>query len=132
MVLSAILLVPGIATLWTARLKFTVPIVPALIPLSLTGAGALIVNATCVLILARVHHHGGSLTRAAFLSSRNDTLANIAIMLADAPAAALGASRRFGRSLRLPLRRARKARSHAPSSPMTMPVTSMSVLAARC
>jgi Co/Zn/Cd efflux system component len=55
--------------------------VPAPIPLSLAGAGALIVNATCAFLLARFHRHGGSLTRAAFLSARNDTLANIAIIL---------------------------------------------------
>lgn len=31
-------------------------------------------------MLARYRHHGGSLTRAAFLSARNDALANIAII----------------------------------------------------
>jgi len=81
MVLSVILLIPGLATVWTAWLKFTSPIVPAPIPLSLTGLGALIVNTTCALILARFRGHGGSLTRAAFLSARNDALANIAIIL---------------------------------------------------
>ena len=34
--------------------------------------------------LARYRHHAGSLTRAAFLSARNDVLANIAIILAGA------------------------------------------------
>ncbi len=33
-------------------------------------------------MLARYRTHGGSLTRAAFLSSRNDALANIAIIAA--------------------------------------------------
>jgi Co/Zn/Cd efflux system component len=33
-------------------------------------------------MLARYRHHGGSLTRAAFLSARNDALANIAIIAA--------------------------------------------------
>jgi Co/Zn/Cd efflux system component len=33
-------------------------------------------------MLARHRHHGGSLTRAAFLSSRNDVLANLAIIAA--------------------------------------------------
>jgi Co/Zn/Cd efflux system component len=33
-------------------------------------------------MLARHRHHGGSLTRAAFLSARNDALANIAIISA--------------------------------------------------
>lgn len=33
-------------------------------------------------MLARFRHHSGSLTRAAFLSARNDVLANIAIIAA--------------------------------------------------
>lgn len=33
-------------------------------------------------MLARYRSHGGSLTRAAFLSARNDTLANVAIIAA--------------------------------------------------
>ena len=81
MVLAGILLIPGLATVWAAWLKFTAPIAPAPIPLSLTGLGALIVNATCALVLAPFRGRGGSLTRAAFLSARNDALANIAIIL---------------------------------------------------
>jgi hypothetical protein len=38
--------------------------------------GALVVNAYCAFLLARFRDHSGSLTRAAFLSARNDTLAN--------------------------------------------------------
>jgi Co/Zn/Cd efflux system component len=52
--------------------------------LTLTGLGALAVNLTCALILARVRHAGGSLSRAAFLSARNDVVANIAIIAAGA------------------------------------------------
>jgi len=33
-------------------------------------------------MLARYRHHGGGLTRAAFLSARNDALANVAIIVA--------------------------------------------------
>jgi Co/Zn/Cd efflux system component len=50
------------------------------LPLTVTGAGALAVNLICALMLARFHSHGGSLTRAAFLSARNDVAANIAII----------------------------------------------------
>jgi Co/Zn/Cd efflux system component len=82
MVLAGVLLVPGGATLWTAWEKFNEPLVPAPLPLSLAGAGALVVNLTCALLLARFRRHGGSLTRAAFLSARNDTLANVAIVAA--------------------------------------------------
>ena len=80
--LAAILLVPGLATLWTAWEKFWLPLPPDPIPLTLAGAGALAVNLACALILARYRHHAGSLTRAAFLSARNDTFANVAIIIA--------------------------------------------------
>lgn len=89
MVLAAILLVPGFATLWTAWQKLWLPLPPAPIPLTVTGLGALAVNVTCALILARHRHHSGSLTRAAFLSARNDAFANIAIILAGLATAAL-------------------------------------------
>ena len=80
MALAGILLVPGLATLWTAWHKFHVPVPPSPVPLSLTGAGALAVNLSCALVLTRHRHHAGSLTRAAFLSARNDALANVAII----------------------------------------------------
>jgi len=80
MALAGILLVPGLATLWTAWHKFHVPVPPSPVPLSLTGAGALAVNLSCALVLTRYRHHAGSLTRAAFLSARNDALANVAII----------------------------------------------------
>jgi len=80
--LAGILLIPGLATLWTAWGKFNLPVPPAPAPLSLAGAGALLVNLTCAAMLARFRAHQGSLTRAAFLSARNDAAANIAIILA--------------------------------------------------
>ena len=82
MVLAGILLVPGLATLWTAWAKLADPLPPEPFALSLTGAGALAVNLGCALILARFRAHSGSLTRAAFLSARNDAYANIAIVAA--------------------------------------------------
>ena len=82
MALAGILLVPGAATLWTAWHKFLLPVPPAPVPLSLTGAGALAVNLSCALMLTRYRHHAGSLTRAAFLSARNDAMANVAIVAA--------------------------------------------------
>jgi Co/Zn/Cd efflux system component len=80
MALAVILLVPAVATLWTAWEKFSDPAPPAPLPLSLAGAGALVVNLICAFMLARFRHHAGSLTRAAFLSARNDAIANIAIV----------------------------------------------------
>jgi Co/Zn/Cd efflux system component len=80
--LAGILLVPSLATLWTAWAKFTAPLPPDPVPLTFTGAGALAVNLACAFMLARHREHGGSLTKAAFLSARNDALANIAIISA--------------------------------------------------
>jgi Co/Zn/Cd efflux system component len=88
MVLSGILLAPGVATLWTVWEKFHTLAAPDPARLSLTGLGALAVNLSCALMLTR-HRHGGSLTRAAFLSARNDVAANIAIIAAGLVAAFL-------------------------------------------
>ena len=82
MLLAGLLLVPGLATLWTAWGKLAAPVAPEPLPLSLAGLGALVVNMTCVIMLARYRHDGGSLTRAAFLSARNDAIANVAIITA--------------------------------------------------
>ena len=82
MAMAGLLLVPVIATLWTAWAKFNVPVPPAPLALSLAGAGALVVNLSCALLLARHRKSGGSLAKAAFLSSRNDALANVAIVAA--------------------------------------------------
>jgi Co/Zn/Cd efflux system component len=81
-VLAIIILIPGLVTLWTAWAKFMQPVPPAPLPLSLAGGGALLVNVFCAVMLARYRDHGGSLTRAAFLSARNDVFANIGIILA--------------------------------------------------
>jgi Co/Zn/Cd efflux system component len=88
MVLAAVILVPVAATLWTAWQKFAVPVPPQPVPLTLTGAGAFLVNFAAAFLLARFRHHGGSLTRAAFLSARNDVLANVAIVAAGLATAA--------------------------------------------
>ena len=82
MALAGILLIPGLATLWTAWEKFLMPLPPNPLPLSLAGAGALAINLSCAFMLVRFRTHGGSLTRAAFLSARNDALANVAIIAA--------------------------------------------------
>jgi Co/Zn/Cd efflux system component len=80
--LALLLLIPSFAALWTAYLKLYNPLVVAVVPLTLTAFGALLVNGTCALLLARVRTTGGSLSKAAFLSARNDVYANLAIMVA--------------------------------------------------
>ncbi len=80
MLLAVILLVPSLAALWAIWQKFGHPVVPAATPLTLVGFGALVVNLGCALLLARYRRAQGSLTKAAFLSARNDAVATIAII----------------------------------------------------
>ncbi len=80
--LALLLVLPAIAGLIMLLQKIAAPVPPAPLPLSLTGLGALFVNSACAVILARVRSHAGSLTRAAFLSARNDAIANVAIIMA--------------------------------------------------
>jgi Co/Zn/Cd efflux system component len=82
MLLALLLLVPGIATAWMAWSKLAQPVPPAEWPLTLGGLGALLVNVTCAFLLVKVSHVAGSLSRAAFLSARNDAYANVAILTA--------------------------------------------------
>ena len=82
MALAALLLLPGLATLWMAWAKFNAPLPPEPFVLTATGAGALLVNHSCAFLLTGVRSHGGSLSKAAFLSARNDALANLAIIAA--------------------------------------------------
>jgi Co/Zn/Cd efflux system component len=82
MTLAGILLMPGLATLWTAWEKFNLQVAPDPVLLSVTGAGALAINMSCALMLTRYRRHSGSMTRAAFLSARNDAVANGAIIAA--------------------------------------------------
>ncbi len=82
LVLAALILVPSMAALWTVVDKILSPSIAAPLPMSLAAAGALAVNLTCAMLLARVRDTGGSLSKAAFLSARNDVAANIAIIAA--------------------------------------------------
>lgn len=90
--LAAVLFAPAVATAWTAWDKFNSLTPPMSLPLSLTGLGALVVNLYCAFILARFRSHSGSLTRAAFLSARNDAIANVAIVAAGSLTALTGSA----------------------------------------
>jgi len=81
-VLALVILVPAIAAVWTAIVKIANPQPPEVVPLTLTALGALAINLTCAIILSRHRARTGSLARAAWLSARNDALANVAIILA--------------------------------------------------
>ncbi|MBP1182117.1 cation transporter [Methylobacterium sp. PvR107] len=80
--MAGILLLPALAGAWAAYAKSTDFVAPAALPLTLTGLGALAVNLACALMLARHRTGAGSLTRAAYLSARNDAFANLAIIAA--------------------------------------------------
>ena len=80
MVLAAVLLIPTLGTLGVAWMKFNAPIPPSAIPLTLTGIAALAANAISAFWLARFRKTGGSMVKAAFLSARNDMIANVGII----------------------------------------------------
>lgn len=80
MVLAGVLLLPALAMCWALWSKLSVPVPPEPLPLSLTALGALLVNLSCAFMLSRFRHRTGSLTKAAFLSARNDAFANAAII----------------------------------------------------
>ncbi|WP_342153631.1 cation transporter [Methylorubrum sp. SB2] len=86
--LAFIILVPGLATAYAAYEKFADFVAPDPVPLTITGVGALLVNLACALMLARHRDGHGSLTRAAYLSARNDVAANVAIIVAGLVTAA--------------------------------------------
>lgn len=82
LILSFIILIPGLTTLWAVWQKLIYRIPPEPYMVSLIGFGALMVNSFCVYILIKYRHHHGSLTKAAFLSARNDVAANVMIIVA--------------------------------------------------
>ncbi|MBB5632215.1 Co/Zn/Cd efflux system component [Cryobacterium mesophilum] len=81
-VLAVVIMVPAVVTFVTAIVKIFDPVAPAFAPMSLAALGALVVNLACAFILMRHRHHEGSLSRAAWLSARNDALANVGIIAA--------------------------------------------------
>lgn len=82
MVLAGLMAVPALAFLWTLWQKYLAPVAPDASVLTYVGLGALAVNLFCAFLLAKHRKTAGSLTRAAFLSARNDAVANGAIIAA--------------------------------------------------
>ena len=78
--MTLVLLGPAAVAGWKALEEFSDPTAPAVLPLVLASIGAIGINGTCARLLAGVRHHGGSLSRAAFLSARNDVLVNMSII----------------------------------------------------
>lgn len=79
-VMAGILLVPAAAAVWQAVSKWGDPAPPEVRWLVLTAGSAALVNGLCAWLLVRFRHEGGSLSRAAYLSARNDVLVNLAIL----------------------------------------------------
>jgi Co/Zn/Cd efflux system component len=79
--MALIILGPAAVAGWEAVQRFSEPVAPAVVPVVLASLGAIAVNGTSAWLLAGVRHRGGSLSRAAFLSARNDVLVNVAIIV---------------------------------------------------
>ena len=79
-VMTLVILAPAVLAGWEAIHRLTDPRMPDVVPLVVASLGAIAVNGTSAWLLARVRHHGGSLSAAAFLSARNDVLVNLAII----------------------------------------------------
>ena len=79
--MALIILGPASVAAWTAVQRFSDPVAPEVVPLVLASLGAIVVNGTSAWVLVGLRHSGGSLSRAAFLSARNDVLVNVAIIV---------------------------------------------------
>ena len=79
---ALLLLVPAISVLISTIYEINNPSTPDAISLTAVGFGALIVNFSCAFILAKFRDSKKGLVIAAYLSARNDALANIAIITA--------------------------------------------------
>lgn len=80
--LAVLMALPALAFLLMLVQKARVPVPPEPLAMGVVGLGALVVNVTCAFLLVRHRKEAGSLTRAAFLSARNDALANVGLILA--------------------------------------------------
>ena len=80
-ILAVIILLPGLTALWAAWEQIMRPSMPEAFELTIVGLGALLINFTCTIILMRFKNDE-SLTKAAFLSARNDVLSNFIIIAA--------------------------------------------------
>lgn len=78
--MALVILGPAAVAGWQAVQRFSDPAAPDVAPLVLASLGAIAINGTSAWLLVSVRHHGGSLSRAAFLSARNDVLVNVAII----------------------------------------------------
>ena len=81
-ILVFVILLPGLTALWATFEQIVRPLPPEAFKLTLVGFGALLTNITCTIILMKFKKNNKSLIKAAFLSARNDVLANLIIIVA--------------------------------------------------
>lgn len=78
--LAVLLLVPAITALWVLVSKVMNPEPPAPFEWGITSIGALVVNLFCAYLLVSRRNSEGSLSKAAWLSARNDAVVNVAMI----------------------------------------------------
>lgn len=83
-IMALLILGPAVLAAKEAVGRFAEPIAPHVLPLVLASVGAIAINGTSAWLLTSVRNHGGSLSRAAFLSARNDVVVNMAIIVMGA------------------------------------------------
>ena len=79
---ALLLLVPAISVIISTIYKINNPTVPSGPTITAVALGAFVVNFTCAFLLAKFRENQQSLVMAAYLSARNDALANFAIITA--------------------------------------------------
>lgn len=79
-VLALLLLVPAVTSLWVLVDKFLHPSAPDALVFGAASIGALVVNLFCAYLLVSHRNTSGSLSKAAWLSARNDAAVNIAMI----------------------------------------------------
>jgi len=79
---ALLFLVPAISVIISTIYKINNPTVPSGPTITAVAIGALVVNFTCAFLLAKFRENQQSLVMAAYLSARNDALANFAIITA--------------------------------------------------
>lgn len=80
-VLALLLLVPAATAIWVLVDKFMNPEPPEPLGWGVASLGALVVNVFCAYLLVSHRNTEGSLSRAAWLSARNDAVVNVAMIV---------------------------------------------------
>jgi Co/Zn/Cd efflux system component len=78
--LAALLMVPVVSVAFSVAQEINNPSVPSGTGISFVATGALAINFTCSLLLAKFRKEDQNLVMAAYLSARNDAITNISII----------------------------------------------------